>query len=351
MHLAPRSTAAAVLAAAALAGAPRGARAGDYHVGATLVCADCHTMHASLGHGLDGTPAPGPPVAPAPGGPQTYLLKAAGNDLCLACHDGRTDAPDVYGDQALASVRAAGGLNRTGDTGAWAEGNGHTLGSGDVAPGGTWRAPAGLACIDCHDKHGNGSYRNLRPDRGGAAGAAQVDVTYAVGGPGPASTMAVEAQAPLGDPATHYAAGNVRYGTAGGKTLSDWCAGCHASVHGAPGNLPVGGSPVGDTPSLAGDEWLEHPTGGVTMGAARTNGRVDATHWWLTSGAGAPRSRVPVVAPGGAVPADDNQPFCGSCHKAHGSTHRGGLIYDDDRTTTPEDGARPLDTCQQCHFK
>ncbi len=84
------------------------------------------------------------------------------------------------------------------------------------------------------------------------------------------------------------------------------------------------------------------------MAEAAANRRVSATHWFS-----ALASRVPVVSPGGNVPGSaggsDNEVFCGSCHKAHGSTNRKGLIFDDEATPTPEDGTQQRHTCQQCH--
>ncbi|MEK7775434.1 MAG: cytochrome c3 family protein, partial [Candidatus Zixiibacteriota bacterium] len=59
--------------------------AGNWHVGQSLVCQECHIEHSSESG------------QPTPGGPFTSLLvKSSINDLCLSCHDG-TDptAPDI----------------------------------------------------------------------------------------------------------------------------------------------------------------------------------------------------------------------------------------------------------------
>lgn len=110
----------------------------------------------------------------------------------------------------------------------------------------------------------------------------------------------------------------------------------------------MGGSLTGDTNT--GSPWLRHPTRDVTMARGVTNKHVDGSHWFSSL-----TSRVPVVSPSGVVPGtsgtSDNQVFCGSCHKAHGSEHRAGLIYDDESTAAAEDGTALMQTCQQCHYQ
>jgi len=85
------------------------------------------------------------------------------------------------------------------------------------------------------------------------------------------------------------------------------------------------------------------------MAQGASNGHLDASFWFTLA-----QSFVPVVSssetiPGGAA-TSDNQPFCGSCHKAHGSTHRAGLIWDDPTTSALEDGSSAMQTCQACHY-
>lgn len=79
------------------------ARGGEYHSGANLVCADCHTMHYSTSHAYDGGAAD--PLGA--GGPFKYLLKEDSNELCKSCHDGQPDEPDVVGDHGNGYVRLA----------------------------------------------------------------------------------------------------------------------------------------------------------------------------------------------------------------------------------------------------
>lgn len=319
-----------------------GLEAGDFHTAGSLACSDCHTMHYSESHLLSGAPGPDPVLAP--GGPFPHLLKASQSQLCLACHDGRVDVPDVRGAHSGGYTRSAGQLNVLGD-GPAVEGTGHTMGSTAAPPGGTWSNP-GLACQHCHDKHGNAYYRNLLPNPGTATGKFVTFVTGAIY----TGTAAVQ-QLASGPMATHYAAANVLYRqTAVGSTdfgLSEWCSGCHGAYHGPGGSGTMGGALGGDAGAAP---WLRHPTRDVTMAQAVANQRVNGTHWFSSLS-----SRVPVVSPSGTIPGapatSDNQVFCGSCHKAHGSTNPKGLIFDDDATAGAEDGTLMRQTCQQCHYE
>ena len=156
------------------------AMAGDYHKNATLSCQQCHIMHYSQSHGYnpDGS---GFFSNPGAGGPFHFLLRDEVNDLCLACHDNNSIAPDVLGAANLGnepgSVRQAGYLNRLGIEGL--EPTGHTLDTLATAPGSNppWKAEdengvgEGLNCINCHHQHGsaggtNNAYRNLKRDVG-----------------------------------------------------------------------------------------------------------------------------------------------------------------------------------------
>jgi hypothetical protein len=308
----------------------RTARAGDYHRGADLVCSDCHVIHYDIQHGYTG----GPPAAPVPGGPYPKLLKNTAAELCLSCHDGQVGsgdiAPDVMQEAGLGqpAARAAGAFQELVGT---ETPNGHSLLVSATPPGGT--AAMTLDCLSCHDAHGNGYYRNLVPNPGGASGLGVTAV----------------AQTQTTPTADHYSVANMRY-TASDGGLSAWCGGCHGDFHGGAGSPDMGGSPVGDTNLSSVSPWLRHPTRDVTMGQAVTNQHVDSSYWFS-----ALESRLPVVSASGAVPGfgsgSDNQVFCGTCHKAHGSPHRYGLIWDNPTTALPEDGSSVMDSCQQCHHK
>jgi len=316
------------------------AQAGDFHLAGSLVCSDCHVMHYSQTHSYDGGLAADPLLAP--GGPFPKLLKNAQSQLCLACHDGKSNAPDVRGANTGTYVRAAGQLNILGDG---FEATGHTMGSTDIPPGGGWNS-GGLDCSHCHATHGNSYYRNLLPNPGTATGRT---VTYSTGTTY-TGTVAIQqvAKSPM---TTHYAAANIKYRqTLVGSTdfgLAEWCGGCHGDYHGAGGTANMGGSPSGDTGPLP---WLRHPSRDVVMSEAVANRHVDANHWFSTFA-----SRVPVVSPTDTIPGtasgSDNEVFCGSCHKAHGSPFRKALIFDNETTAVAEDGTSLNQTCQQCHVQ
>ena len=99
---------AALLAIAAVPAFAQSVGFDNYHYNANMNCSDCHSMHASAHNNLtDGsaitTPntTPGTAinpyyVAPASGEGRHYLLK--NDDVCATCHDGKTWAPDVIGD-------------------------------------------------------------------------------------------------------------------------------------------------------------------------------------------------------------------------------------------------------------
>jgi predicted CXXCH cytochrome family protein len=297
-------------------------------------------MHYSQSHDYTGA-APFDPLL-STGGPFPKLLKNTSTQLCLSCHDAKTDAPDVRGVNTGTYVRAAGQLNVVGDS---TDGTGHTIGSTTAPPGGTWTNP-GLQCTHCHDKHGNSYYRNLLPNPGAATGKT---VTY-ITGAGYTGTAAIQ-QLAVSPMATHYAASNILYRrtqvAATDFGLSEWCSGCHGDFHGAGGASNVGGSASGDS-GIA--RWLRHPTRDVTLAEGVFNRHVDAGHWFSSL-----TSRVPVVSPSGTIPgtasASDNEVFCGSCHKAHGSQNRKGLIFDNETTAAAEDGTSLNQTCQQCHYQ
>jgi predicted CXXCH cytochrome family protein len=104
----------------------------------------------------------------------------------------------------------------------------------------------------------------------------------------------------------------------------------------------MGGQSGGDVTN----PWDRHPTCDVNIGA-NSDSHSNYTSYWNS----ARSSRVQVMSNTGTVPAVDNTPSCMSCHKAHGSTHPDGLIWDNSTTATLEDGTYLRDTCQQCHDK
>lgn len=295
------------------------ARGGEYHHGATLVCAECHVLRegdrASLGARV------GPP-----------LRAASSNDLCLSCHDNRPGIPDVRGTDANAGTgpRQAGAL----PTGAapYPEWAGHTLGSPGPPPGGEW--PAGetsLRCISCHTAHGNDNYRNL----GGAV--TGIAITYATSSMASSTAnvrIDVSAVPPVGERVAggFYRASKIYFNRIG-TTSSPYglfCAGCHASFYGVANTNPR--SPFRRHPADA----VGLPPAAVSRYNSRTN-------------------KVPVLfrANGSNVVYDSTATLsCMSCHKAHGNENPFALIFM--RATGPVteqgvDGGRLTDLCGQCH--
>jgi hypothetical protein len=311
----PRLTAAVGAVGLTLALSAGPASAGDYHSGGTLVCGECHTNGKTLS-------------------------RQDANSICLSCHGSAAiAAPGVLEVNLGGLPRQAGALNRPGGLRHF---TGHTLGSPDRAPGGTWAPGAGgLVCTDCHAAHGEpGQHRNmvLRP------GTAETDrrITYGSG-----STNDRTKDVWLRGSATmaeRYAADNVRFNQPDPtrSAYAAWCQGCHTLFHGAAGAVNMGGMVGGD----AGRPWERHPTVGVSVGARGERHSSFARYASLTN-------RVPTLSRSGAWPAPDNAVSCMSCHKAHGNRNPFGLLYTSGRGQLTEEGdtggGHYIDLCHQCH--
>jgi predicted CXXCH cytochrome family protein len=270
--------------AASLAASVPG-RAGDWHVGASLRCSDCHTMHNSKG----GTPMR---YDNKQVGSPRLLRSADALSLCEYCHDGSVPAaPDVVAPlyDVYAGLEPAGGWFAS--PGALSSPTGHDLGLGPQdTPYGTTKIS--LDCVTCHDPHGSGNHRNLRPSPSGRS---------------PGTTVVVDQKVrPNGsNPAQAYATTNLAYRSG----MSAWCKDCHDQA------------------------GADHADEAQIWGAASASYSV----WQQPI-----TNRVPVTNPlDPTVPSQDDQVFCLSCHKAHGSANTRGLIY--------ADGATLDSTCAQCH--
>ena len=346
--------------AVAVVGLASFAFAGDYHFGQDLICSDCHVMHNSQEHGY--TPDGLGPFTPlSTNGPHDYLLRAEVNELCLACHDGKPFAPDVFEDNFNTFVRQAGGLNDENSAGSYYPTTGHTLGATDVPPGddGSWAAAGGfsaegkLTCVDCHSPHGRtrglpstgvdvtrGGYRNLFVDR-----ASFVSISYGRGDQdganGSAPTTWVFEDLSDSVNVGHYGQTAITFNepvvTGVQSRYADMCKACHVKFHGVPGDAATVGN------------FHRHPTGGADMLALGSSTRI-----------GSKANQVQCLSPTGKkagtyLPTDtDLSPSCMSCHKGHGNQNAFGLIYMLGSGTKDEVGDAGVDmrnTCRLCHSR
>lgn len=336
--------------AAALAILAVPAFAGEWHAGSTNVCTDCHTMHFSQQHNWDGPGAPSTSSAAggnwlSTSGPNEFLLKAPVNQLCLACHDGQTFAPDVLGVNVNASPsqgRRAGALNEDVLGAPYDAWKGHTLESTTVPPGfnptaagvpvtSQYNAANGLECISCHLQHGSATvYRNLGPRSAafqptyvlGTTNDTTKDVWINIASPYTPNTGNAATFNPLYDNA------NVSYNRTdptapvgateqSSNRLDTFCSSCHGDFHGSPGDVNIGGSVA------VMEGFIRHPTSKTVIGTAGTQGY--GGHSALSRYAGA-TTKVKVYA-NDRTAWTDATPGCVTCHKAHGNQNPFGLVF------------------------
>lgn len=324
-------------------------QAGDFHTGTSLVCSDCHIAHYSQSHTYSGSGTVFPPLGA--GGPFPDLLRDEEVKMCLACHDGQTFAPDVFGASGSNTRRQAGALNaKTGtipnDLG-YDEIDGHTLYSTATPPGGTGTAyvpgAEGLICTNCHAQHGIATqYRNLL-SRGIFAGDT---LNYAVGTNDGTKDVFERNAGSYIDTDVDFNEPNItksRYGA--------WCQNCHVDFHGAGGAANMGGQSGGVTASNT-NPWKRHPTSDVNIGESGPT----ATYISSLGRFNGLTNRVKVMDSQGlwnATTADNTvTPSCFSCHKGHGNRNPFGLIFmtGTGATVTEDgDGGQYRDLCRQCH--
>lgn len=345
--------AALVLALAAGAAAFRTAPAGEYHYGANLFCSECHTAHDSQRHRLDGGAFPGDAPwdeAPLGAGPNNSLLRQGTvNALCLSCHDGQTFAPDVRGENSVASVRAAGAL--TTDQAPYERWKGHTLGVRAAPPGhanlGTacnachtthFGVSRPLDCIHCHEKHGGEGYRNLP------------GVTYAKGTNDLTRDVFLRRWV-KGEVDANYdvSASDLNEPDPTRSGVGAFCRRCHGRFFGRQGDVTMGGT--------NGVAWLRHPMSNSDIGAeiGGERSRVD----WFAGHAYRPKvmSATGEWGTQGVAWAGTSTltPTCITCHKAHGNQNPFGLVFLEGTGPLTEEGdaagaaGRVPTLCRQCH--
>jgi hypothetical protein len=237
---------------------------------------------------------------------------------------------------------------------------GHTLGTPDQAPGGTFTpdATAGLECVDCYHQHGSTSsgkdvknnpvtsaYRNLKTFNTGG-----ISVSYAVG-TNDLTKDVFEQSAAKG--ASHYDVTNIDFNEPDSTRsgYGEWCKQCHTDFHGGLGDANMGGD-------ADRHNWLRHPTAGVDVGGQDTHGHSNLARAWAATGR---TNWVKVMSETGnwSSTSTDVTPSCMTCHKAHGNKNPFGLIYmegtganvteEGDDGVTNGRGAKNL--CKQCHIQ
>ncbi|MDO8586735.1 MAG: cytochrome c3 family protein [Armatimonadota bacterium] len=295
-----------------------GAMAGDYHVGSKLKCYQCHVMHQTKSHlyaddtrdDWGGTGA----VSSF-----DHLLKYEDiNEMCLECHN-EGDRKDVYGvAETVPTLQRIGGWFNNDAAGAYvapvASVYSHNLANGaEVPPGGS--VAVDLDCTSCHEPHGNAYYRNLN-EVGGEG------ISYASTTNDPTKDVFQKLATGL-----KYDVSDVSYNlpSSGSHHYEQFCASCHTSIH--------------NDDSSGG--WLKHPTIGHSVS--------------FTAGTVSPLKTLgglPEAGGSGSLVAGDVS--CVTCHKAHGSSHPFGLVYDNRTTTALEDATSSENirvTCKHCHDK
>ncbi len=212
-----------------------------------------------------------------------------------------------------------------------------------------------FSCEFCHDQHGNTNYRNVRPtpydpgDRDPDTASEAAKVTYVNGSYDNSSSIlqvTIDGDADGSDPSGQFATSNITFRSSTNQ-IAGFCGKCHINFYGDPGDANLGGSTSGDT-NTGSSQWRRHPVGGISVGTGETNGHTDPQTDFDTNTTTAPR----VINPSLSV-AGDEQPFCFTCHRVHGSRNHTNLIFGGPGTSSVTDGGgwgtMMRDTCQQCH--
>lgn len=310
-------------------GAAVATHAGEWHIGTSLHCGECHAEHAQSG----GTPIPGGPYS-------TLLRRANVNELCLSCHDG-TDptAPDVLDPVTMYAPTAA---SMSGG-GHFVAGNlfnpaGHDIGQTAVIPLSSGARSIELSCGSCHDYHGNANYRNLLFDPAAAGDSINLRVGTEVFTEFPAAIPPTRSGS-----IAAYQLGNAAFR----GSWAAWCGTCHDQVR-------------FNQPAMAPAHFAGHPVE-ISFSGAGSDAHVSTSHWIGGTGEGFAGNNV---VPGEGVirlpfqnPAaidllsarqvsSSNQLSCMTCHSSHGSDFADALRW------PATDGGVSLNSgCQQCHFK
>jgi len=201
----------------------------------------------------------------------------------------------------------------------------------------TFSTVGGLRCSNCHDPHGTPNYRNLLSDPNPAFAGA-VDVLL---GTDVREIVPVNPDVP--NAAQAYDAGNIAFYTT--NRINTWCTDCLDQLASATvGSLPA--------------HFMRHPVGVDLSGA--NYGHVNTSNWisgaiGASTGfgtdledavAGVPRLRYGSPSGSNSTASTGDTVLCLTCHKAHGSKYRSGLVW-----PFRLDASDSRSGCQQCHYQ
>lgn len=310
--------------------------------GTGLICNKCHTMHASENGVLPTMPGDTAPMT----GPNPYLLyKANVTDLCLVCHDEQDGTPDVFGTDVNGLTERSAGF--------FAENvgvenpKGHNLGHNKIGPGdslcdachfGGDFNTAEIGCTDCHEAHGrdpnNPDYRYRNLQSAYIPGSEPIIKAFV----NPSATgLAVYEQSNIGYPAPTT-------GTGDWREVTYFCLDCHHTFSGYLYTREDG---------IENGHPIKHPVTDTLRGAwepiDKYTGSTDPEHWVNGIGNGFEIDRLPFMVSGATnydeskIVAPNNEVFCLTCHKAHGSDYESAMRWDYRRDSNSG--------CQQCHNK
>jgi len=326
--------------------------AGEWHVGASLRCGDCHLQHSSE----DNQPIPGGPFS-------TLLLKNTVNELCMSCHNGSDlNAPDIQSPVNMYATATSGESSGGffGQAGVAHE-NGHDLEMGSGTPLSVDGRLLNLNCRHCHAVHGNLNYRNLLYDPGNKGDSITLEDGVEV-----FTEHKPDRPPTRGGSISAYNRANVGYK----QNFTTWCVSCHdllsvnssaadpAHFHNHPSDVSVAAFGFDSHTDPAhwvagvGEGFTNMAAGDISIDASVPfpQGGADTEESLIETATGIERvpfqSVVAVDFATARAAKESDQVFCMSCHKAHGSNSRAGQLW-----PYQEGGQNFIAGCQQCHNK
>lgn len=297
------------------------------------VCASCHRAHTGAGLGLGSSDAR--------------------RDVCYACHGTTAQGSSLdVSDGVMASSRSglkSGGfdfaLMDTAWTGSAAfrpvtsvhgdKGEVAAIwGSGEVGSG-AGAATVDLTCVSCHDPHGNGNYRILRPIPVGSTATTEVRVPDE-------GTKEYTVSSTLN---RYFGQVYMKANYPAEVSLDEWCAACHNRYD----------APSQDASYVSSGDPIYTYRHGTRM-VDPESGNCTSCHKKTESGVGEALNIL------GITQVTAHVPVCENCHVAHGTAAQMGEI--NGSLTLPDGSAPPAGTmtstllrldnrgvCRACHGK